>query len=269
MKKFILQFFLLTFFLFAFISCKKNDTDSDTTPPVLTCLLNKVHYFDGAANPSDSLTYTYINGKINKMTNDSGYATFEYVNDRIIKRNFFKGISTSADAFDAIAYLADGSIVSIKTYSLGSGTPFLLAQYDFTYTDGKLSYLYIQKYDAYRGQFRLNSSSTFTYTDNNITQSITTYYNPVGGFNDILTLNYSYDSNANYFAKTNAIFTDYSFLDELDGSNIPLLISANNVTKAFDGTDEKLIRYTTDTKNNFYEFYFDGELVSRYLYDCK
>jgi len=247
------------------ISCKKNN-DSDVNQP-LTCILAKAFYFDTSGTISDSIIYTYTGAYITKLANAAGYATLEYTADRVTRRNFYDGNSTTANAYDVAAYNGDGTLSSIKSYII-FGTAIQYAQYDFTYSGGKLSKLDVQQYDINSSQLELSSSSTFTYSGNNISQSVTTYYDPAGGPPDIVTLAYSFDNNENYFVKNNAIFTDYVFVDALDGSIAPLVFSANNVTKVTEGVDETFLDYTLDSNQNFYEFLFDGEKYSRYIYDC-
>jgi hypothetical protein len=250
--------------LSAILSCKKND--SDVNQP-LTCILAKAFYFDSGGAISDSVIYTYTGAHITKLANAAGYATLEYTADRVTRRNFYDGNSTTPNAYDVAAYNGDGTLSSIKSYII-FGTAIQYAQYDFTYNGGKLSKLDVQQYDINSSQLELSSSSTFTYSGNNISQSVTTYYDPAGGPPDIVTLAYSFDNNENYFVKNNAIFTDYVFVDALDGSIAPLVFSANNVTKVTEGVDETLLAYTLDSNQNFYEFLFDGEKYSRYIYDC-
>jgi len=250
--------------LSAIISCKKND--SDVNQP-LTCILAKAFYFDSVGSISDSLIYTYTGAYITKLSNAAGYATLEYTTDKVSRRNFFDAASTTPDAYDIVAYNNDGTISSIKSYIV-FGTAIQYAQYDFTYSGGNLSKLDVKQYDINSSQLEPASSSTFTYSGNNISQSVTTYYDPAGGPPDIATLAYSFDSNENYFRKNNAIFTDYIFVDALDGSLVPLLFSANNVTKVTEGADETPLVYSLDSNQNFYEFLFDGQKYSRYLYDC-
>jgi len=251
-------------FLSAVFSCKKDD--SGVNQP-LSCILTKAFYFDSIGSISDSVIYTYTGAYITKLSNAAGYATLEYTNDKVSRRNFFDATSTTADAYDIAAYNSDGTLSSIKSYIV-FGVVVQYAQYDFTYSGGKLSKLDVQQYDVNSSQLELTSSSTFTYSGNNISQTVNTYYDPAGGPPDIATLAYSFDNNENYFSKNNAIFTDYIFVDALDGSIIPLLFSANNVTKVTEGPDETPLVYTLDGNQNFYEFLFAGQKYSRYLYDC-
>jgi hypothetical protein len=250
--------------LSAIISCKKND--SDVNQP-LTCILAKAFYFDSIGAVSDSVIYTYTGGYITKLSNAAGYAALEYTSDKVSRRNFFNATSTTPDAYDIAAYNNDGTLSSIKSYIV-FGTVVQYAQYDFTYSSGKLSKLEVKQFDIYSNQLELTSISTFTYSGNNISQSVTTYYDPAGGPPDISTLSYGFDNNENYFIKNNAIFTDYIFVDAIDGSIVPLLFSANNVTKVTEGTDETPLVYTLDSNQNFYEFLFAGQKYSRYVYDC-
>jgi len=123
----------------------------------------------------------------------------------------------------------------------------------------------VKNYNHITSQFELYESTTYTYTGSNITLSVCT----TTGTTEIDTLNYSHDNNENYLAKTNALFTDFAFFDGLNGEIIPLLLSANNETKVFEGNNEYLSTYKLDSKNNFFEWYLDGDLASRYFYDCK
>ena len=248
----------------AIISCKKNDSDVNQS---LTCTLAKAFYFDSVGAISDSVIYTYTGANITKLSNAAGYATLEYTGDKVSRRNFFDASSTTPDAYDIVAYNNDGTLSSIKS-NIVFGTAIQYAQYDFTYSGGQLSKLDVKQYDINSSQLEPASSSTFTYSGNNIAQSVTTYYDPSGGPPDISTLSYSFDNNENCFIKNNAIFTDYIFVDAIDGSIVPLIFSANNVTKVTEGTDETPLVYTLDSNQNFYEFLFGGQKYSRYTYDC-
>jgi hypothetical protein len=250
---------------FSIISCNK-DNDSDVNPP-LNCILAKAFYFDSAGAISDSIVYTYTGAYITKLSNAAGYAVLEYTGDKVSRRNFYDGTGTIPGAYDVITYNGDGTISNIKSYVI-FGSAIQYAQYDFTYTGGKLSKLDVQEIDLNSGLLVPSSSSTFTYSGDNIAQSVITYYDPGGGAPDVATLTYSFDTNENYFRKNNSIFTDYLFVDALDGSIVPLLFSSNNVTKVTEGIDETPLVYTLDGNQNFYEFSFAGEKYSRYVYDC-
>jgi len=265
-KNFTLLFLVVTTATLFIFSCSKDDNDDGN--PTLTCTVARAYYFDSAGSISDSIVYTYTGAYITKMSNAAGYATLEYTSDKVIKRNFFSAGSTTADAYDVIAYNGDGTISSIKSYVV-FGSNIQYAQYDFTSSGGKISKLDLKEVDFNSGQLKPSSSSTFTYTGDNISQSVTTYYDDTGAVDDVVTLTYAFDTNANYFGKNNSIFTDYLFVDALDGTIIPLLLSVNNVTKVTEGTDETALAYTLDSNQNFYEFLFGGAKYSRYIYDCK
>ncbi|MEP7374385.1 MAG: hypothetical protein ABI675_13410 [Chitinophagaceae bacterium] len=155
----------------------------------------------------------------------------------------------------------------IKSYSEVSGQLILYSQYEFYYSNSKLKRFDKKQYDFNTGQIELLESSTYTYTGNNITGSVNTDF--FMGAPDTVIYKYSFDNNDNYMAKNYAFFIDYLFLYDIDGSSLPLVFSKNNVIKVLDDPDEIPVTYNRDSKNNFYEFYLDGELVSRYLYDCK
>jgi len=266
MRKNFSLLFLVVFTVALVFSCKKDN--SDDVKPQLTCTLAKAFYFDSVGTVSDSIVYTYTGAYITKLSNAAGFATLEYTSDKVTRRNFFSAGSSTADAYDVIAYNSDGTISSIKSYVI-FGSAIQYAQYDFTSSGGKLSKLDIKEIDFNSGQLKPSSSSTFTYSGENISQSVTTYYDDTGAVSDVATLTYAFDGNANYFKKNNAVFTDYLFVDALDGTIIPLLLSANNVTKVTDGTDETPLVYTLDSNQNFYEFLFGGAKYSRYIYDCR
>ena len=266
MRKNFSLLFLVVFTVALVFSCKKDN--SDDVKPQLTCTLAKAFYFDSVGTISDSIVYTYTGSYITKLSNAAGFATLEYTSDKVTRRNFFSAGSSTADAYDVIAYNSDGTISSIKSYVI-FGTTIQYAQYDFTYNGGKLSKLDLKEVDFNSGLLKPSSSSTFTYSGENISESVTTYYDDTGAVDDVATLTYAFDTNANYFRKNNAIFTDYLFVDALDGTIVPLLLSANNVTKVTDGTDETALVYTLDSNQNFYEFLFGGAKYARYIYDCK
>jgi len=266
MRKNFSLLFLVVFTVALVFSCKKDN--SDDVKPQLTCTLAKAFYFDSVGTVSDSIVYTYTGAYITKLSNAAGFATLEYTSDKVTRRNFFSAGSSTADAYDVIAYNGDGTISTIKSYVI-FGTTIQYAQYDFTYNGGKLSKLDLKEVDFNSGLLKPSSSSTFTYSGENISESVTTYYDDTGAVDDVATLTYAFDTNANYFRKNNAIFTDYLFVDALDGTIVPLLLSANNVTKVTDGTDETALVYTLDSNQNFYEFLFGGAKYARYIYDCK
>lgn len=266
MRKISAATFLL-FFAFAMLllsSCQKEPSTNNSSE---SCLLVKTHYFNYAGSLADSLEYTYNNNKLTKASNADGYITFEYTNDKITKRNFYTTGVPESDAYDIATYNADGTLAIIKSYFEFNGQIIQSEQYEFSYANGKLVNFDLKEYDYSTSQLELSESSTYTYTGNNITKAIVTDFTISGG--DVGTYNYSYDSNENYFAKNNALLTDYMFFEAPDGSTLPLVISTNNVKNVFDDSGEFPISYKLDSKNNFHEFYLDGELASRYFYDCK
>ena len=264
-RNFTLYFLAISAAATLVFSCKK---DNDDGKPAITCTLAKALYFDNGGSVSDSIIYTYTGAYITKISNPDGYAVLEYTNDRVSRRNFYTTGSTLIDAYDIITYNGDGTISNIKSYiMLGSALQY--SQSDFTYTSGKLSKLDIKNVDLSTGQLEPYSSSTFTYSGDNISQSVNTFYDDTGAVSVIANLSYAFDNNENYFKKNNSIFTDYLFVDAVDGTIVPLLLSANNVTKVTEGPDETLLVYTLDSNLNFHEFFFGGSKYSRYLYDCK
>lgn len=243
-------------------SCQKDPSDTITET---NCQLSLAYYYDENGNALDSLVYTYSNNQLTKATSADGYMTFDYTNDRITRRSLFVTGFPGLDGYDTFAYNADGTLASRKSYYSFSGQVVQGGQADFTYDAGKLVKYETKYFDPTSNQFVPSQTSLYTYTGNNITQAVVTeHLTP-----DVLTYTYSYDNSVNYHTKKNTLLTDLAFVDEVDGSLLPLVISQNNVTKAVEGGDETVLSYKTDTKGNLTEWYFDGELAARYVYDCR
>jgi hypothetical protein len=102
MRKNFSLLFLVVFTVALVFSCKKDD--SDDVKPQLTCTLAKAFYFDSVGTISDSIVYTYTGAYITKLSNAAGFATLEYTSDKVTRRNFFSAGSSTADAYDVIAY---------------------------------------------------------------------------------------------------------------------------------------------------------------------
>lgn len=242
-------------------SCQK-DPSADITPEA-TCKLTKAYYFDESGTIADSLAYTYTNNNITKAANADSYITLEYKNGRITKRNFYDPGSQQPSAYDVITYNNDGTIQSIKTYFQFDYQTIPAELYNFIYSGNKLVKFEVKYYNTIISQYELYESTTYVYTGDNITQSITT--DPSGDE----TFNYAYDTNKNYFIKSNSLFLDFAFIDEINGSIVPLFMSGNNVISVYVDGDEFPFSYKVDDKNNFTEWYLDGRLGTRYMYDCK
>lgn len=258
-----LLFFSISLFLIS--ACQKEP--SADTPPEIKCQIDKTYYFNLLGTIADSLLYTYTGNKLTKISNADGYYTFEYSNDKITKRNYYETGFPGLAGYDIATYNIDGTLATIKSYLDYTGQLSQYSQYDFSYTNGKLIKFDSKEYDYDTNQLELYESTTYSYMGNNITKAILTDYSISGG--DVDTYDYSYDSNENYFAKNNALLTDLFFFEDPDGSMLPLLISSNNVINANDGYDDYPVSYKLDSKNNLYEFYTDGRLDSRYLYNCR
>lgn len=245
-------------------SCQK-DPSADIRPEA-ACKLIKAYYFDETGAIADSLVYTYTGNKITKGANADGYVTFDYTNDRITKRTIYDAGSPELDTYDVITYTSDGKLKNIKKYYNFTNQTIPAEQYDFIYSGNKLEKLDVSYYDPIISQYELYETTAFTYTGENITRSITTQAIG-GGLKD--TFNYAHDANKNYFTKSNAFLIDLSFFEEIAGEAIPLFMSSNNVINIFEGGDEFPLSYKPDDKENLFEWYFEGNLASRYLYDCK
>lgn len=253
--------FALTLFILA-SSCQK-DPVADIIPEA-SCKLTKAYFFDETTGKADSLVYSYDNNKITRAENTDGYITLQYTTDKITKRNFYEAGSQQPGAYDVFTYNNDGTISSIKTYFQFDSQTIPAEQYDFSYAGNKLLKLDLKYYNTTTSQYELEESTAYVYTGDNITQSITT----TPGTTLADTLNYAYDTDKNYFSRSNALFLDLTFMDGIGGSIIPLFISSNNVINVYEDGDEFPLSYKTDDNGNFSEWYLDGELASRYIYDC-
>lgn len=227
------------------------------------CKLAKAHYFNNAGGLEDSLVYTYTNNKISKAENADLYITFTYSNDKITKRSFYDADSQELALYDVATYNSDGTLKNIKRYANFTNQVIPYHQYEFTYSGDKLAKFDVSYYNTSTSQYELYESTTYVYTGNNITQS--TSSDPSG----TMTFSYAYDTNTNYFKKSNALLVDLYFLEEISGSTVPLFMSSNNVIKAFEYGDEFPISYVVDDENNLTEWYLNGVLDSQYFYDCK
>lgn len=261
----ILSVFTLS--LLVFNSCQKGP--DDTAPEIKSkCQRSKAYYFNLAGDVGDSMVYTYTDNKLSKISNADLYVTIEYTNNKITKKNYYETGSSELGGYDTITYNTDGTISTIKFYVNFIGPPFTqFHQYDFSYTNGKLTKFELQEYDVFTQQLELHESTTYTYTGNNITKAVFTDHAAAGSLED--TYVYTYDNNENYFTKNDALLTDAFFFEAFQGPFLPLVMSFNNVTNVYDGLGDYPITYKLDSNNNLYEFYGGGSIESRYLYDCK
>ena len=138
----------------------------------------------------------------------------------------------------------------------------LFLEYMFTYSAGKLVHL-AEKADTTLGQGLVKLYDyDYIYTGNNITRAIEKSY--VDAITD--TLDYQYDNVASYYKN---IFLTDMLMSELDGQLLPMVFSANNVSKISQGGDDYILSYSLDSKKNLTEFLVDGESIIRYIYKCQ
>ena len=244
------------------ISCQKEPDESILNEPQTTCQLTRAEYME-SGSVKDSAGYIYTNDKITRANYSDYYNTYDYSGTKMTKRNYFE--NGSLTGYDTILYNRDGTIRKIETYLL---TPFLpmpilLLEYVFTYSGGKLVNLLEKADTSFTGTGTdLLYEYNYTYTGNNITRAIEKNY--VDAITD--TLDYQYDNVSSYYK--NIFLTDL-FLSELNGQLLPMVFSANNVTKISQGGDDYILSYTVDSKKNLTEFLVDGEVSVRYIYKCQ
>lgn len=247
-----------------FAACKKDDDDDDGGSSGNACKVSQVQYFD-SGRVEETGNYTYTGNQLTKVQFNDYYYTFEYTNNNISKRNYFVSAASTPEYYDQITYNSDGTVnrieISAKTQT-SSYAPFL--RIDNTYSGGKLNkttYLFIDG-----GVTEPIIESNYTYTGNNITTlNYTDYTDTSQG-----TINYTYDSNPNFFKKQNSqaflveqIFN--IFLFSIEGfALLPMGISENNVTNISNST----ISYEPDDKQNLKDLKIGGDLFARYTYQC-
>jgi hypothetical protein len=142
--------FLFIASIFTILSCKKDD---EPARPQGNCQLAKAIYFDDNGDPGDSLEYTFTADLITKMSNTEDYGILEYDNNkRVIKRIFFEAGNPNPNAYDIFTYNTDAGIRMIKSYSEAGGQIILYNQYEFYYSNGKLTKFDKKEYDYNTGK---------------------------------------------------------------------------------------------------------------------
>lgn len=263
----VVNVFLLTILAsFFIVSCQKEPDEAllGTTPS--SCQLIRAESIDSGAI-QDTAGYVYAGDKVSKISFTDYFTTFDYTGNRVTKRSYYDITNNDPAGFDNISYNGDGSVAKIETYVVFPQLPagILVYTYDFTYTAGKLTRMVEKADTSFRGAPMINLYEyDYTYTGNNITK--VEQKDVLNNVTDILS--YAYDNKTNYFnKKSGSLFTDL-FFNQLDGSSLPLALSANNVTKVSFGGGDVLVDYTLDSQSNLKELLFDGTVAIRYFYKC-
>lgn len=253
----------LTLFTSTFFAACKKDDDDDGDQPENACKVSNVQYSFG--QETMNATYVYNGNQVSKVQFPDFNYTFDYTGNNITKRNYFFSAGAKPEIYDQVSYNTDGTISRIDTYADTSGTSYITVQrIDFSYSGGKLSKTSFYELNGAISDLYLEN--TYTYTGNNITSLSMKEITDTGDITG--TVNYTYDSNPNYFKKQNAqsymidLLFNTIFLD--DGSFLPMAFSENNVTKI--STED--ITYESDTRQNVTNIKVGGTSIARYTYQC-
>lgn len=243
-------------------SCQKEPDSSLLTPT--SCKLDKIYYYDGN-DPIDTAIYEFTGEQVSKIAYSDYTVELQYTGGRIIKRNYVVpgyGIA----AYEDVIYNGDGKVSRVDLFLLEPGLPpFLLTQYEFAYTAGKLSTM----------EYRFDTSATgtgpvtllryeYVFTGNNI--SLVVEDDLVNNTKD--SLHYTYDANANYYNKDPNRWLSDNLFSDFNGLLIPLAVSANNVTTISASGGSSAVTYEENDKDDITALRIDGELLARYLYKC-
>lgn len=256
---------LILMLIIIHLSCKKGvDEQQQTTSE--TCKVEKVYAFHGTRTPSDSGIVTYKGDHITKIDFSNHYYEFLYNNGKIVKRiNYSKDVSSIYE-YDTLFYNNVGEVIKIETYRLY----FLRFEYihlvELEHSSGKLT-----KAKTYAVENNIvnpnNLIFEYVYNGNNITKVIETdnFFNQYSG-----TFTYQYDNNKNYFLKhdSKAWLTNY-LMQTFFGTDLPIFLSENNVTKILYDNTVMNLSYQTDDKGNLLQFKRDNNPQINYTYRCQ
>ncbi len=254
--------FLFTASVF-FYGCKK---DKDDNPAQQTCKVTKVNYFGSTGLPVDSAAYTYTGDKVSKVQLSTQNYTLEYSGNNVVKRNIFSSAGATPDAYDQVTYNSDNTINKIESFERVSANYVLVYRANFTYTSGKLTKAAFSNIN--NNTATVYEDYVYTYTGNNVTSSLYTDYTTSTPSSQ--TLNFTFDSNANYFRNQNSQFLLIdAFFADLDGLFLPLAFSDNNVL-SISGTGGSIpLSYTLDSRQNLGDIRLLNQLFARYTYQCQ
>lgn len=260
-------FLLIVLASFLGVSCQKEPDEALLgTNPSGSCKVIRAESID-SGSIDDTAGYVYSGDKISKISFTDYYTTFDYSGTRVSKRSYYDITTNEQAGFDNISYNGDGTVAKIETYVVLPQLPagILVYTYDFTYTAGKLTRMVEKADTSFQGAPMINLYEyTYTYTGNNITG--VEQKDVLNNTTDILS--YAYDNKTNYYnKKAGRLFTDL-FFNQIDGSSLPLVLSANNVTKVSYSGGDVMVDYTVDSQGNLKELLFDGTVAIRYYYKC-
>jgi hypothetical protein len=248
-----------------FLACQKEPDASLLTPA--SCKLDEIFYYSGGSVPEDTVSYEYTGDIVSTVNYSDYYVELSYSGDRIVKRNYFLNGTTALVAYDDLIWNGDGTLSRVDVYVADPGlpAPFLIFQYTFTYTGGKLSHAETKVDTSGTGPVPV-IESYFMYTGNNISQVIQ---------NDLLnsaadTLNYTHDANQNYYSKNPALWLSDNLFSDFNGYLLPFALSANNVTALISTSGDNIpVTYEATDQEHIKTISIEGDLLARYNYKCQ
>lgn len=258
---------LCTLTTFLFSGCKK---DKDDVAKKENCRITKSYLYDGGVI-EDSAVYFYSGNSITKIESSEFFYTLDYDgNNNITKRSYYNPGTTTAALYDQISYNSNNTISKIETFEKTVGTTFQsILRYDFAYINGKFNKITVNVLS--------NNITTkvaeymYTYTGDNITGVLIKNFTGSGPAQE--TLNFTFDTNPNYFKKQGrqVFLTDLLFAYDLfEPSALPLTESANNVaTLPADAGSTEAVSYVPNEKQNLKELKVNNKLITSYAYQCQ
>ena len=248
-------------------SCQKEPDGSILGPPTVKCSLVLAQYLDVSGTVDDTSGYVYIADKLARINHMDYYNTLTYTGSRITRKTYFATGSTVEDSYDQFSYNPDGTVSKAEYFITdpSSGFPVLAISIEISYSGGKPIKV-VEKIDTNNNAIPDPLYEyAYTYTGNNITRCV---------FKDLIdgttvNIDFEYDTNPNYFPKEPpAFFTDFLF-EDYAGDILPLIFSANNVTKITQTGATVLLTYVTDSNKNLTELRLNGQAIVRYGYKCQ
>lgn len=242
-----------------YLSCQKDNDDTEQPPAKPECTNNKLYIYEGGS-VDDSISYTYTSGKITGISSASnGKVVLDYDADKIVRRNYFDIGNSTPRAYDVISYNSNGTINSILQY--GSGDDIELRTY-FSYNNNKLSGIKVFDADSV-----LREDYAYTYTINNITRMDAHEY--WSGVDEAYTHLFRYDTKNNFLSiNQQALLTNGYFYNRL-GPSVPFVLSDNNVQEITISGIKIPITYTFNANEYLSEVRFAGEKLLELGYQCK
>lgn len=246
-------------------ACQKEDSKDSTAG---SCKVTKQYLFDNGVK-NDSLEFTYSGRNVVKSVDkpNNEYATYEYnSSNRIIKVNYFEGLATTRPySYANISYNTDGTLAKVEYWDNGLTPAAIVYNTIFTYSAGKLTKETSSTIN--NGTAIKETEIVYTHTGNNVTKAVITDFSVQPAESE--TLNYTFDTNENYFKKDglNRALVG-GFGGDFGLPAVPLVTNANNVTSFTYGNFPVPLAYTLDAQKNLTLISAAGQPLFGFAYQC-